>query len=253
MMTLTDVEPRRSGARMLLAAAILLLLGNAAHPIDTAPSATSRFEFATAGSWVPIHLAVGIGMLLAAAGLVAFAGTIRGPGARAAKLGALSATVGGSALAIVFIALDGFAVSMLAGEWAAAAGDTRAAVEGAALALEAIDSGLAGFGTLLLLGCSLIAFGAAIRASRQVAVWLGWLALGIGFGGVVTGLALLVVGPTATSINWLLRPTATTATAYFVLLGVALRRPAPGTDPAAPARPARDVGGSASLSGAEPC
>lgn len=233
---MTADEPaavRRWSSRLLLAAALLLLVGNLLHPVDAVPTATSRFAFATAPSWVAIHLAGGAGVLLAAAGLVLLGRATPAGTLPVARVGGLAAMVGGAVMAVVFAALDGYGVAALADRWTAAVGSERAMVEGAAIALEAIDTGLAGLGTLLLLGVALLATGAVVRATRPVAVWLGWAATGVGAAGTVTGALLLLAGPTPAAINGMLRPTAGAATLLFVALGVALGRPAPA--PPAPA------------------
>jgi hypothetical protein len=214
---------------LLLIGATLLIIGNTTHPIDTDPTATSRLDLATAGAWMAIHLTIAIGVLTVVAGLTVLSGAVDHPlGAAYARLGATAAIVGGSALAIVFGALDGYGYVALAAESQRTGGIEREAIETVALALDTIDSGMTALGILCLFGIAMATFGIAIVTSGIVSRWLGWVALLIGLVGTVTGLLFATLGPTALVINGLFRPLAMATTLYFVVLAVALRRRPPG-------------------------
>lgn len=222
----------RVASTLFLAGAALLVVGNSAHPVDAEPTATSRLDLAEGASWVAVHLIVAVGVLLVVGALVSLRHLITHPvGTVYAGLGMAAAVTGGTMLAVVFGGLDGYAVASLATEWDTAAGASRATIESAAVALEAADSGITAVGIVAFFGLALAAFGRALVASRVVAPWLGWVALGLGGLGVLTGLAFAFAGPTSFTINALFRPLALAATAYFLALGVALRRlgPPPGT------------------------
>lgn len=214
-----------SGAPILLiVGAALLMAGNIAHPLDADPSPVSRFEFATEPSWVPIHLALAVGFLLLTAGLVAVSRHLQGPRTAApAHLAATAAVVGGTMLVAVFGALDGYAVSAIATSEAGAD-----AVLAAAVAEEAIDSGLAATGTLAFFGLAVGALGLVILGDRRLRPWIGWTALLIGAGGALAGVALLIQGPTSFTINVILRPVAVAGTLWFIALGAVLHRLADG-------------------------
>jgi hypothetical protein len=101
---------RRFASLLLLIGAALLIIGNTTHPIDTSPTATSRLALATAGSWMAIHLTITLGVLAVVGGLAVLPRAITHPlGSACARLGAVAAIVGGTTLAIVFGALDGYA------------------------------------------------------------------------------------------------------------------------------------------------
>lgn len=231
----------RHASWLLLAGAAMLLAGNLAHPVDADPSATSRLALASSALWVPVHLLLAGGFVALTGGLVALHRAITHPaGAAWSGLGAVTAVVGGTMLAGVFGALDGFAVAHLAPSFTAATGAERDLIASAAAALEAIDTGLAAIGTLAFLGLTLVAFGAAILASRVVARWLGWATLMLGVAGSVTGVLLTVAGATDLTINLLLRPLGVLTTVLFATLGVALHRggPAAARDLPLPGHPA---------------
>jgi hypothetical protein len=165
---------RRFASLLLLIGATLLIIGNTTHPIDTDPTATSRLDLATAGGWMAIHLTIAVGILAVVAGLTVLSRAVDHPlGAAYARLGATAAIIGGTTLAIVFGALDGYGYATLAAERSAPAVE-REAIETVALALDTIDSGMTALGILALFGIAMAAFGAALVTSRIVSRWLGW-------------------------------------------------------------------------------
>lgn len=228
---MTDTEihlTRRFASLLLLIGAVLLIIGNLTHPIDADPTATSRLALATTGSWMAIHLTIAVGVLAVVGGLAVLPRAIAHPrGSAYARLGAVAAIVGGTLLAIVFGALDGYGQATLAAQTQRSSGVERDAIETVALALDTIDSGMTAIGILALFGIAIASFGAALATSRIVTRWLGWAALLIGLAGTVTGLLFATLGPTALVINGLFRPVAMAATLYFVVLAIALRRPSP--------------------------
>lgn len=232
-MTETDThETRRFASLLVLIGAALLIVGNATHPIDANPTATSRLALATTGSWIAVHLVVAVGLLAVVGGLALLPRAIAHPRGNAyARLGAVAAIVGGGTLAVVFGAVDGYGFATLATAAQGANGTDRAAIETVALAIDTLDSGMTAIGVLALFGIAIASFGAAFVTSRIVPIWLGWVALLIALAGTVTGLLLATLGPTALVINLLFRPVALVTTLYFVALAVTLRRPAPEARP----------------------
>jgi hypothetical protein len=224
----TSTTPRRFTAVLLLVGAGLLVIGNTTHPIDAAPTATSRIELAASSGWMPIHLTIAVGILAIVGALYLLPSAIGDPrGAAFARLGAAAGLVGGGALVVVFGALDGFGQAALADAWHASAGADRDALETIAVTLEVIDSGMTAIGILALFGLAMAAVGAAIISSRIVGRWLGWTAVVLGVAGAVTGTLFAVQGPTPLVINGLFRPVAMAATLYFLALAIALRRSQP--------------------------
>ncbi len=221
---LDTTRTRRTAGAMLLCGATLLLVGNIAHPVDVAPSATSRLDLATSPSWVVIHLALGLGMLVVALAIVRLATANRRDGVTAGTVAATTAIVGGGTLGAVFAALDGFGAASLADRWHATPLAERGPVEGAAIALEAIDSGLAGFGTLLLFGAAMLALAAVLVHTRAGSRALTAMTVAAGSLGTITGLALLAVGPTEVTINMMMRPVGGLATITWLALGTSLVR-----------------------------
>lgn len=216
-------RPNLSGTpTLLIGGAVLLFAGNIAHPIDAEPTAVSRFEFATEPTWIPIHLALALGFLLLTAGIVAVVRHMQHGPTWCAHLATTAGLVGGTSLVVVFGALDGYAVSALASSDAGAE-----TVRAAAIAEEAVDSGLAAMGTLAFFGLAVGALGLAILGDGTLRRLIGWAAVVIGAAGAVAGTALLAEGPTTFTINVLLRPVAIAGTLWFLALGIALRKHVP--------------------------
>ena len=209
---------RRTSGTLLILGAFLLAAGNALHPVDADPSATSRLVIADASAWVPVHLMLAVGFLVIAAGVVTLVATFRIGAAQAVgRVAGIAALAGGTLLFAVFGGLDGYAMSSLAGRGAAG-------IEPAVIAVDAVDTGLAAMGTLALLGFAMLLLGVAARMDRGLPAWMGWTALFLGVGGTVTGVALVNVGATDTTINILLRPVGLATTLFFLALGVTLWR-----------------------------
>lgn len=226
-------DVRRDGRTIglvLIVGAVLLLGGNLAHPVDAAPDHLSRFAFAANAGWVGLHLVIAAGFLTVATGIVAVVAGAGRDGRISATAAAVAAITGGGTMAVVFAGLDGFGAAALARQWATADAAGRAVLEPAAIALEVVDTGLAGIGTLLFLGLCFVALGWHLR-SRALPHWLAPLCGFVGVLGTVTGVALLVEGPTPTTLNMLLRPAAAGTTLAVLALGVVLRRtPEGGSD-----------------------
>jgi hypothetical protein len=221
----TTATVRTLIATLLLIGAALLVIGNTTHPVDTAATATSRIDLAASSGWIPIHLTITVGILAIVGALCLLPSAISQPrGAAFARLGAAAALVGGTALVLVFGALDGYGQAALADAWHTSSGAEREALETVAVALDVIDSGMTAIGILALFGLAMAAVGAAIITSRIVSRWLGWTAVTIGVAGTITGTLFAVQGSTPLVINGLFRPVAMAATLSFAALAIALRR-----------------------------
>lgn len=223
-MTTTDrIDPAlrrvRAPRGLLVSGGLLLVVGNAAHPLDRNPTHLSRLELATGPGWLLVHLTLALGFLLVTAGMLAVTRRLeaRGEGT-VTHVASAAALVGGVFLVAVFGALDGYAVAALADSHA-----SPQTIEAAALAEESIDSGLAGVGTLALFGLAIGATSLAMITSRVGRRWVASSGLVVGAISTVAGITLLVQGPTQVAINLLLRPAAIAGTLWFVIVGLTFR------------------------------
>lgn len=97
-------------------------------------------------------------------------------------------------------------------------------LEATALALEAVDTGLAAAGTLALFGLGFTALGMALTLGPVVGRGAGPPALAIGALGSVAGVLMLSQGATTLTINGLMRPLGMASTLYVIALAVRLGR-----------------------------
>lgn len=226
-------DDRRFASSLLLTGAVLLVAGNLAHPIDTDPESTSRLEIAGGSTWVVIHLVIAVGILLAAAGLVVFAGTAATPsGRRAGTVATFGSIVGATALAIMFGGLDGYAGSTLADRWATATDNERPTIEAAALAIDLAESATAVIGVLALFGLGVGALAVSLFAERTAPRWLAWLGAAVGVAGVVTAITWALDGPSTLTLTVMFRPMSVAATIWLVGLAITIRRPGSGVEQA---------------------
>lgn len=219
-----DDTARRVAGLLFVAGAVLLLGGNLVHPVDADPTELSRLDLAGGIDWIAIHLVIAVGMLAVTIGLALFAGVVRERAEPAATVLAVVAVIGGTLMTTVFAVLDGYAMSTVAESWQGAGTDARASLEVTARTLDAIDTGLAGLGTLLLMGVAMVALGACLVHAEVGRRWLRILPFAVGAGGAATGVTMLVSGASDLAINVLLRPTAAGMTILVLALGITLRR-----------------------------
>ena len=109
------------GGVAAIVGSLIGMVGNLIHP-DTPIGDPAGVALAIAQSetWLPIHLAIVLGIILMFGGLVALAYSVRGDLAVALARLALAAAIAGVAVGLVLVILDGVAARQLAEDWAAA-------------------------------------------------------------------------------------------------------------------------------------
>jgi Domain of unknown function (DUF4386) len=207
----------RIGGTSAIIGAILGGIGNLVHPVtpEDDPVGVARV-IADSDIWVPVHLAIVIGIVLMLGGLIAIYHSIRGglPGALA-RFG-LFAAVAGATIGMVLVILDGVAARQLAQEWASAAPGEKATALGLVHVNETINFALASLFNLVFAAATFILFGLAVALSNVYPRWLGWVAVVAGVASIGAGLiqasigeptgasrALTIFGPTVITL-WLL-------------------------------------------------
>lgn len=179
---------QRLTAVLLMAGAVIGVMGNALHP-HVAVSMTLKLQaIAGNGAWVAIHLTILVAILLVIGGLVGLARLLDdGPGGPLARIGIAAALLGG-ALATVSTSMDGFAMKPLALDWAAAPGSDTVAALRLADAVQVVGFAIWSMGILVLFGMAFACFGAAVVISVRFPAWLGWMAVASGVGSAVAAL-----------------------------------------------------------------
>ena len=215
----------RLGGASAIIGAILGGVGNLVHPVtpENDPVGVARV-IADSEIWVPVHLAIVLGIVLMFGGLVAIYHSIRGglPGALA-RFG-LFAAVAGATIGLVLVILDGVAARQLAQEWASAAPDGKATALGLVHVNETINFALASLFNFVFAAATFILFGLAVALSDVFPRWLGWVVLVAGVTSIGAGLIQAYVGePTGASrILTIFGPTVITL--WLLVVGILLVR-----------------------------
>src|SRR5215211_11920 len=213
------------GGWCAVAGSLLAGVGNLVHPVTPMndPVGVARV-IAGSGSWVPVHLAIVVGILLMLGGLVALDLSIGdGIAGTLARFG-LWAAVGGVTIGLVLVILDGVAAHQLAQEWAAAPPGGQAVALGLVHVNETINFALASLFNLVFAGVTFILFGLAVAFSDAYPRWLGWVVFVAGIGSIGAGSIQAVTGePTdASRVLTIIGPTVITL--WLLVIGILLVR-----------------------------
>lgn len=179
----------KAGAVCLITGSIAVILFRVAHgdlPTDTGRAALSYVV--SRPTYPIVHFGDVLGLVAWTVGLVALSDSLRDRVASTlGRVGLVSASVG-LAVHVTEFTIDGFALPMLAKQWATAApSDQRSLESGARLLLVAL--GGPGVTSLVLLwGVTVVLYAAAVKKEGYSTV-LGWT-------GIVVGVMALLVGTT---------------------------------------------------------
>jgi hypothetical protein len=215
----------RLGGVAAIAGALLGMVGNLVHPVTPIddPEGVARV-IAQSGSWVPIHLAIVLGIVLMLGGLVAISMSIREGVAGALSRFGLVAAVVGATVGLVLVILDGVAARQLAQEWAAAPPEGR----GVALALvhanETINFALASLFNFVFAAVTFVLFGLSVVISGVYPRWLGWLAVLAGALSMAAGTIQASVGEPTEASRLLTIVGPSVITLWLLWMGVLLLR-----------------------------
>ena len=211
-----DVRVFRIGGVAAIVGSLLGMVGNLIHPVTPIgdPEGTARV-IAESELWVPIHLAIVLGIVLMLGGLIALGHSIReGVAGALARFGAVAA-VAGAVIGLVLVILDGVAARQLAQEWAAASPERRELALGLVHTNETLNFALASLFNLVFAAITFILYGLAVALGDAYPRWLGWVAVGAGVLSVGAGTiqawigeptdasrVLTIIGPTVITV-WL--------------------------------------------------
>jgi len=215
----------RIGGWSAVAGSVLAGIGNLVHPVTPMndPVGVARV-IADSDGWVPVHLAIVVGILLMLGGLVALYHSIRGGVAGAlARLG-LFAAVSGVTIGLVLVILDGVAAYQLAQEWAAAPPGDQALALGLVHVNETINFALASLFNLVFAGATFILFGLAVALSDVYPRGLGWVVVVAGAASVGAGLVQAFTGEPTEASGGLTIFGPTVITLWLLVVGILLVR-----------------------------
>lgn len=166
----------RIGAVAAAIGAPILFVATLLHPMSADPNdAAAAFgEYAADPHWVASHLGQFAGIAILGVALVALASTLEvGRPSAWGRIGAFGAAASVAAAAALQ-AVDGVALKVMVDRWALATGEARLRAFEGALAVRQIEIGFASLLSVLL-GLTVVVFGAAMVASRRFPAWLGGL------------------------------------------------------------------------------
>lgn len=227
-----DQMSLRFGGWAAITGSVLGMVGNLIHPMTPIgdPLGTAQV-IAESRFWVPIHLAIVIGVFLMTYGLYGLAKSIRGePAATFARFGLIAAVIG-ITVGLLLVIMDGVGAKQLAEEWAAAPAEQQAAALRIVSANETINFSIASLFNLVFAGATFLFFGLAVARSKEYATGLGWVAVTAGILSIGAGIVQAYTGePTAASrILTIIGPTVITV--WLLYIGTVLLRRSRGTSP----------------------
>jgi len=192
-----EVTTTRMGAIALPLGIILLVVASRFHPSreDAMDNPAVFTEYAQSESWVAVHLAQWVALLMLFGGLVALYYSITTTpdlGAVAARFG-LAAVMLTAATFTMLQAVDGVALKWAVDTWASAPADQEAATFAAAEAVRWIEYAVQSLFTILL-GLTLVLYGLAIALGTAYPRWLGLVAMGSGVGWIAHGVRVPYIG-----------------------------------------------------------
>lgn len=223
------------GGLAAVVGAILGMIGNLIHPVTPIddPEGVARV-IAESEMWVPVHLAIVLGIVLMLGGLVAIRHSIREGVAGAVARFGLVAGVAGATIGLVLVILDGVAARQLAQEWAAASPRAQDVALGLVTANETLNFALASLFNFVFAAVTFILFGLAVAWSDRFPRWSGWIVVVAGVGSILVGLLQSFAGESTTVSRILTIVFPTIITLWVVVMDVVVlrRRPSlvPGRD-----------------------
>jgi hypothetical protein len=222
-----DRRVLRIGGIGAIVGSLLGMVGNFIHPVTPIgdPQGVARV-IAESALWVPVHLAIVVGIVLMLGGLVALRHSIRDGLAGALSQFGLVAAVAGAAIGLVLVILDGVAARQLAQEWAAASPPQRDLALALVHANETINFALASLFNLVFAAATFILFGLAVALGAGYPRWLGWVAVAAGALSVAAGTIQASIGEPAEASRVLTIIGPTLITLWLLVMGTLLLRKA---------------------------
>jgi pSer/pThr/pTyr-binding forkhead associated (FHA) protein len=185
-------ELARNALILAIGSAVLGIIGALLHP-QPDPEDTNVVAFletitdSSSAFWIVLHM-VGLASLFlgAFAFFLLYRSLAKGRGAFLAQVGVVTVMIA-TAVATVWLVLDGVAMKAIADDWAASTGAEHIADERAAVAIEHFILAMFSMFVATWLGFPFLFFGLALTRDGRFAAWLGVT-------GVVLGVLCIVVG-----------------------------------------------------------
>ena len=209
----------------LIALGFTLILGlpGIAHPQPEPGDDNPRAFLETivpSGTWTSFHLLSFVSFLFSVAFfLLLYRSLSRGRGAYFARLGLAMAIIS-VAISGVWMMLDGVAMKEIAGDWDAARGAEKVAVEQAAFAIEHFILALFSLNIALWTGATIFLFGLALLKDGRWPPPLGFAGMGVGSAAFIIGTVQLFTERTAVVTHIMVPFIYVLQAIWFISLGV---------------------------------
>jgi hypothetical protein len=182
------------GAVFACASGAMSLVGSMLHgPADVTTNGLHHLAVnGHFGIYRADHFLLVLALICALCGYAAIADSMKRHGANWARFGLLLAQLG-TAVMMVALGIDGFAMVSVARAWAGASGAEQQMIFQVAQALWSAFVGIFALGVFVFFGCAPLVFGVALRSQDSYPAWLGYAALLGGAIGMVLGVTLAFV------------------------------------------------------------
>lgn len=223
-----EPSSRKMSAVLLIAAAVIGLVGNAMHPhtVDSDAAGTLR-GIAESSTWVWIHAAIITAILLLMGGLVGFAHELEETrAAPLARLAAATSLVGG-AFVCVSTSIDGFGRKALALNWLGASPAQSDAALQVALGTQLFGGAVWTLAILVFFGAAFVSFGAAANASGRYPRVFGWTAIAAGALSVIASVLRIAANGDEQVSESIFLLSSVAITIWAFVLGILLWRASP--------------------------
>lgn len=187
----SERQSARVALIMAVAAGLLGVIASVAHP-QPDPDDTNVKAFletiVPSSTWNVLHVLILFSVILGAAALVLlYRSLATGQGALPARIGVVVLLIA-TAVAVVWMLLDGIAMKAIASDWDASTGAAHLADERAAVAIEHFILALFSAWLVLWQGLAYVLFGLALQRDARFPSWAGALGMAIGSASFVLGL-----------------------------------------------------------------
>lgn len=177
MVTPTSRQHLGLYGRLLVVAAVLGAVVNALHPIATGDLTDTARGIADAGTWIALHVAISLTLLLLAAGLVGTLPATKGSAGEAPSQVALLFTAVGVSVALGALAIDGISLKVLADAWSSSGPAAATARLDSFITIKHVNTALWNTAVLVFFGLGILTHGLALRTCGRFPHWVGWGAM----------------------------------------------------------------------------
>jgi hypothetical protein len=192
----------RWGSALAITGSLMALVSNAVHPRphDITNFASHLTETAAHKAWAVDHLFITLSFMLMMWGWVAIARSYGINNNIWAALAIPTAAVA-TAVSIIFLSIDGYALKLAADIWQAASGPEKDLAFSMAQGMDILDRATFFIWIMTAYGFTPIIYGLATIKNTLYPRWMGWIAILLGAVDLVISSVMFVQGPTNNTVS----------------------------------------------------